>query len=62
MGALEVFAIRLILSIIFAFIVCRFFFRGTPMINVFGLAAIMLGLAYLFEYFRRKGKGGTDGN
>jgi len=62
MGALEVFAIRLILSIIFAFIVCRFFFRGAPMVNVFGLAVIMLGLAYLFEYLRKMGKGGTDGS
>jgi len=62
MRSLEVLAIRLILSIIFAFIVYLFFFRGAPILNIFGLALIMLGLAYLFEYLRQRGKGGTNGN
>jgi hypothetical protein len=54
MGALGIFVIRLILSVGFAFITCRIFFRGTALINVLGLAAILLGLAYLFEYLKRR--------
>ncbi len=56
MGAPEIFFIRLSLSIMFAFLICRFFFQSMPMIKVFGLAVIMLGLAYVLEYFRKRKK------
>jgi succinate-acetate transporter protein len=55
MGKFEIFVIRLILSVLFALLACRVFFKGTPLIKVMGLAAILLGLAYLFEYIRRRG-------
>lgn len=44
-----------------AFIICRFFLQGTPIINIMVLAVIMLGLAYLFEYTKKRHKGGEDG-
>jgi uncharacterized membrane protein len=47
MGAFELFFIRLILSIIIAFLISRFFFHQMPIIKVFGLGFILLGLAYL---------------
>ena len=62
MGMFEMFLIRLILAIMFAFFLCRIFFPGTPMIKVFGLAVIMFGLAYLFEYLRKRDKEGENGS
>ena len=56
-----IFFLRLILSIILAFIICRFFFQNAPLINIIGFAMIMLGLAYLFEYNKRRAKGGEHG-
>ncbi len=57
----KTFFIRLFLSVMLAFVIFRFFFRETSMIKVFGLAGIMLGLAYLLEYKRRKDKEGEHG-
>ncbi|MCP4666678.1 MAG: hypothetical protein GY849_09940 [Deltaproteobacteria bacterium] len=60
MGAFPIFVIRLILSVGFAFITMRIFFQNTSLINVFGLAVILLGLAYLFEFLKRRD--GDKGN
>jgi hypothetical protein len=56
MGKTEIFFIRLVLSIMFAFFLSRFFFQNMPIIKVFGLAIIMLGLAYVLEFFRKRNK------
>lgn len=56
----QIFVLRLILSVLFAFLVSRFFFQKLAVIKVFGLALILLGLAYLFEYLRKRDKGGTN--
>ena len=56
MGKLEIFFIRFVLSIMFAFFLSRFFFQNMPMVKVFGLAILMLGLAYLLEFFRKRNK------
>ncbi len=61
MGSFQMFVIRLILSMLFAVVACRIFFQGTPLIRVFGLGVILLGLAYLFEYVRKRDKGGNHG-
>ena len=61
MGSFQTFVIRLILSMLFAVLACRIFFQGTPPVKVFGLGVILLGLAYLFEYVRRRDKGGNNG-
>jgi hypothetical protein len=62
MGAFEIFVLRFILSAIIAWLICRFFFQETPFIRVFGLALIMLGLAYLLEFLKRGKKGGIHGS
>lgn len=56
MRKLEIFFIRLVLSIMFAFFLSRFFFQDMPMIKVFGLAIIMLALAYALEFLRKRNK------
>ena len=58
MGKFYIFAIRFVLSVMFAALISRFFFQKMPVIKVFGLAAILLGLAYIFEYLRTRDKGG----
>jgi len=54
--------LRLILATVLAFIISRFFFRGTAMIKVLVLAGILVGLAYLFEYTKKRDKGDKNGN
>ena len=56
-----IFLLRLALSIVLAFIITRFFFRGASVIKVFVLAGIMFGLAYVFEYTKRRDKGDKNG-
>lgn len=57
MGKLGIFAIRLVLSAVFAFFVSRFFFKEMAVISIFALAIVLLGMAYLFEYLRKRDKG-----
>ncbi|MFZ7113641.1 MAG: hypothetical protein ACOWYE_18325 [Desulfatiglandales bacterium] len=54
MNAFYIFIVRVVVSIVMAFFICRFFFPGQPLYRVLGLAAIMLGLAYLFQYTRKR--------
>jgi len=58
MGAFEKFVIRLILSVIFAFILSRIFFQKMSPIGTLILACLMLGFAYVLEYFRTRNRGG----
>ncbi len=62
MRKFEIFAIRFFLSVVFAFLVSRFFFENIAVIKIIGLALILLGLAYLFEYTRKRDKGEIDKN
>jgi len=57
MRKLEIFVIRFFLAVVFAFLVSRFFFEKIAVIKIIGLAFILLGLAYLFEYIRKRDKG-----
>jgi len=50
--------IRLILSGIFAFIIARLFFQEMSISRVLGLGVVLFGFAYLFEYVRKRNKGG----
>jgi hypothetical protein len=61
MGPIERFVIRLILAVLFAILMGRFFFQGTPVIKTIVLASALLGFAYLFEYLRKRGEGGNNG-
>jgi hypothetical protein len=61
MGTFSIFLIRLVVSVILAFLISRFFFQGASMVKILGLAAIMLILAYLFEFTKRKERKGQNG-
>jgi len=50
--------IRLILSGVFAFILARLFFQEMSALRVLGLGVVLFGFAYLFEYVRKRNKGG----
>ncbi len=54
MGKMQKLAIRLVLSVVFAFIVTRLFFHNMATTKVLGLALVFFGLAYLFEYLRKQ--------
>ena len=56
---INIFLIRLILSIILAIIINQLFFKGIHVYKISLLAGIMLVLAYLFEHAKKKGK--SDG-
>ena len=62
MGKLGIFFLRLILSIILAAVVVYLFFDASSAMRVGGLALGFLGFAYLFEYTKKRDKGGDDGN
>ena len=53
-----IFIMRLVLSGVLAWLICRIFFPGASMIRILGLAVIMLILSYLFENVRKKEKEG----
>jgi hypothetical protein len=53
---LVIFVIRAILGIIFAILVMRLFHPDAGMVTVMILAVIFVGLAYIFESFRKKKK------
>ena len=61
MGTFTIFLIRLVVSVILAFLISRLFFQGASMVKILGFAAIMLILAYLFEFTRRKDRKEQDG-
>lgn len=53
--------LRLIISIIVAVIISRFFFSDASIYKIFGFALILMGFAYLFEYTKKRDAGGTNG-
>lgn len=57
MGKPEILALRLILSIVFAALISRFFFQSMEIIKIVGLGVVLFGLAYLLEYLRKRDKG-----
>jgi hypothetical protein len=54
MKKLQLFGLRLFLAVGFAFLISRLFFEKIAFIKIIGLALILLGLAYLFEYTRKR--------
>ena len=61
MGGFNVFVLRLIVAVIVALIISRMFFKETPISKVAGLTFILLGFAYLFQYIKKRDRGGDDG-
>jgi len=63
MRSISVHLIRLVLAILIAWLIGRFFFPGMSLLKTAVLAAVLLGLAYLFEYTKKRdGGGGTRGS
>lgn len=62
MDGLVKFVIRLALSTLFAIIVAYLFFGSPSVVRVGGFALGFLGFAYLFEYTKKRDKGGEDGS
>jgi hypothetical protein len=60
MGKIAVFIIRAILAGIFAVLIARFFFQERPLLKVVILAPALLGFAYLFEYLKKRDRGGNS--
>ena len=54
--------IRIILAIVIAFVIGRFFFKDISIMKVGLLAVVMLGFAYLFEYTKKRDRGNHNGN
>ena len=54
--------IRIILAIVIAFVIGRFFFKDISVMKVGLLAVVMLGFAYLFEYTKKRDRGNHNGN
>ena len=53
------FFLRLILAAVLAALIGHFFFDEVTVIKVGSLAVVMLGFAYLFEYTRKRDRGGN---
>ena len=49
-----IFFIRAVLGVVFAVVLIRIFYPGTHIGYVAGLAVGLVGLAYLFEYLRKR--------
>lgn len=52
MHKLTILVIRMILGVFFAVILTRFFFPGADMVTIAGVAVLLVGLAYVFDYLR----------
>ena len=56
-----IFAIRFVMSAVFAVLLSRFFFRDGSFVKIVLLGLALLGFAYLFEYFRKRREGESNG-
>jgi FtsH-binding integral membrane protein len=59
MGSLYIVLLRILFSVVLAFLISLVFFKGS-IIKILGLAAIMFVLAYLFEFTRKRDKKGGE--
>lgn len=62
MRSLYILLIRLILSMLLAWLIGSFFFKEALMIKIISLGLCMFGLAYLFEYTKKRDKGERNGD
>ena len=62
MGSYYILIIRLILAFMISLVVCRMFFQNMAVFKIVILALLLCGLAYLFEYLRKVGKGDKTEN
>jgi hypothetical protein len=57
-GRIMVLLLRVFLSIGLAILLGHIFFQGLPLIKTLALAGVVFALAYLFEYTKKKDRGG----
>lgn len=48
--------IRVLLGIVFGFMLSRWFYPNAPLIFIIGLVMVLVGLAYLSEYLKNRRK------
>lgn len=61
MGAWSVFVLRLLLAVILSLVLSYLFFETVSIVRTGGMALALLGFAYLFEYTKKRDKGGGNG-
>jgi len=54
MSSVYIFIIRAVLGVVFGIILTRVFYPDASMAFVAGLCIVLVGLAYLAEYFRHR--------
>ncbi|MBW1859750.1 MAG: hypothetical protein JRI70_06645 [Deltaproteobacteria bacterium] len=52
-----IFLIRAVMAVVFAILVTRLFYPDGGMIKVMAVAIVLVGMAYIFESFRKRTKG-----
>lgn len=57
MSGFNIFVMRAVLGAVFAVLLMRMFYRGAHPVYTAGLAMFMIGVAYLFEYWRNRKSG-----
>ncbi|MCK4389660.1 MAG: hypothetical protein KAV83_05420 [Desulfobacterales bacterium] len=57
MTTFNIFVMRAILAAFFAVLLTRFFHPKATIVGILGLAMLLVGLAYIMEYFRKRKKG-----
>jgi len=60
-GARGVFAVRVILAIVLAILIGRFYFQEHTLVKTVILAVVLFGLAYVFQYTKKRDRGGKNG-
>ena len=51
---MQILALRLILGVVFAALIIRFFYPKAQVAGVVALGAFLVGMAYVLEYFRKR--------
>ncbi|MBW1742556.1 MAG: hypothetical protein JRI70_07445 [Deltaproteobacteria bacterium] len=57
MTGFYIFLIRVAMAVVFAILVTRLFYPDAGMVKVMLVTFVMVGMAYIFESFRKRTKG-----
>jgi hypothetical protein len=53
---LYIFMIRVVMGIVFAILATRLFYPDSGMVTVMAVTAVLVGMAYILENFRKRNK------
>ncbi|MES0350197.1 MAG: hypothetical protein ABUK19_05715 [Desulfobacteria bacterium] len=56
MTPLYIFMIRVVMAIVFAILATRLFYPDSGMVTVMAVTAVLVGMAYILENFRKRNK------